>query len=68
MSRRNLLHFRVPELILPNHHVNDGKEFPHTGDDGNFLKFVSSHESLVEGFDNWIAANSSQRGHVKLGA
>jgi hypothetical protein len=67
MSSRNWLRFDIPEFVIANHHINDGQEFSHTSDQGNLLKFVSSDELLIEGFDNWVAANGSQGGHVELG-
>ena len=67
MSSRKWLCFDIPAFVIANHHIDDGQEFSHTSDDGNLLKFVSGDEPLIESFDNRIAANGSQGGHVELG-
>ena len=67
-SSRKWLSFDIPGLVIANHDIDDGQEFSHTGDDGDLLKFVSGDEPLIESFDNWVAANGSQGGHVELGA
>ena len=67
MSSRKWLCIDVPAFVISNHHIDDGQEFAHASDDGHLLKFVSSDEPLIESFDNGIAANGSQGGHVELG-
>src|SRR5215203_3035824 len=66
-SSRKWFSFDSPWFVIANHHVNDGQQFAHTGHKGNFFKFVPGDEPLIESFDNWIAANGSQGGHVELG-
>ena len=67
MSSRNWLCFDIPRFVIANHHIDDGQKFSHTSDNGSLLKFVSSDELLIKSFDNWIAANGSQGGHVEFG-
>src|SRR5687768_2334605 len=68
MSSRNWLSFNSPDFVIAHHYIDYGQQFAHTGDNGNLLRFVSRDKPLIEGFDNWIAANGSQGGHVELGS
>ena len=68
MSSRNWLSFDIPEFVIAHHHIDDGQQFSHASDNGNLLQLVSRDEPLVEGFDNGVAANGSQGGHVELGS
>ena len=67
MSSRNWLRFDIPQFVIANHDVDDGQKFSHTSDNGHLLRFVSGNEPLIESFDNWIATNGRQGGHVELG-
>ena len=66
-SSRKWLSLDVPAFVIAQHHIDDGQELTHTGDDGDLLKFVSGDQLLIEGFDNRVAANGSQGGHIELG-
>ena len=67
-SRNWLISFDSPDFVIADHYIDDSQQLSHAGDNGHFLKFVSRDELLIEEFDNGIAANGSQGGHVELGA
>src|SRR5262245_10055076 len=54
-----------PTSFLIQHRVQDHDQLVHARDYGNVSRFPSSTKTLIEGPDNWIAAQCGHRTHVK---
>ena len=51
--------------MVANHKVDNGEQLTHAGSDGHFEWLLPGAQALIECFDNWVAAASGQRRHVK---
>ena len=49
-----------PELICPNHGVENGDEFPHRSGERHLLEFSFRQQSLIEGFDRRVKSRGNE--------
>ena len=57
----------LPWFIIPDDGVEDGQQLAHGGNDGNDLGLAGSHETISEGFEEWVVTRRDQCCHVQPG-
>ena len=57
-----------PGLFVSDQGTEDGEEFVHGGDEGEFLVLSPEEKLLIEVFDDGVASDGGEGGHVECGA
>jgi hypothetical protein len=58
----------APKGIVPNHGVQYGSNFSHTGRKRSFFRFSCQEQSLVKWMDRWIVLEGGECCHAEYGA
>src|SRR4029077_14499780 len=55
----------LPLFLVSEHSVEDGEDFAGNGDEGDHFWLTAGEQTLVKAFQDWIATDGRQCGHVE---